>query len=230
MSVQPLLNTFGTIMLYFLATFSINLVAQLFMKDLEGSRNVLEANSLIYVVIVGIFIMRDDFKMLIQNGFTRWYIFLGNISFFTFICAILSFISTTVTMLPLPRLLGEYTSLTKVIYNNDNSFINFVLVFLLHLVVVLFGYLITLIFNRVGKNRAIILGITMGLLVMMAPGIVLYSMTPEWRQALLNGVICLIGISSSGEVNYLVPISVLLCMALIFGCLAYRVLRRLNVK
>ena len=40
--------------------------------------NGLEINSLIFVGIVGVLGFKEDFKMLIQNGFTRKYIFITN--------------------------------------------------------------------------------------------------------------------------------------------------------
>ena len=44
--------------------------------------NFLEINTLIYVGILGVLGFHDDFKMLIQNGFTRKYIFIETISMF----------------------------------------------------------------------------------------------------------------------------------------------------
>ena len=50
-----------------------------------GSINCLELNSIIFVSIVGILQMKEDFRMLMQNGFTRTYIFLGTMAQFVFI-------------------------------------------------------------------------------------------------------------------------------------------------
>ena len=56
--------------------------------------NGLEFNSFIYVGILGILGFKEDFKMLIQNGFTRKYIFLSTFSLFAFISGIMSLVDT----------------------------------------------------------------------------------------------------------------------------------------
>lgn len=58
--------------------------------------NTLEINSLIYVGVLGVLGFNQDFKMLLQNGFTRKIIFIATFSMFCFISGIMAFIDTTV--------------------------------------------------------------------------------------------------------------------------------------
>lgn len=47
--------------------------------------NRLEMNTLFYVGVLGVLGFNQDFKMLMQNGFTRKYIFIATLSMFCFI-------------------------------------------------------------------------------------------------------------------------------------------------
>lgn len=58
--------------------------------------NGLELNTLVYVAVLGVLGFKDDFKMLIQNGFTRQYIFIATIVMFSFISGIMALIDTIV--------------------------------------------------------------------------------------------------------------------------------------
>ena len=42
--------------------------------------NCLEINTLVYISILGVLGFKEDFKMLIQNGFTRKYIYIATIA------------------------------------------------------------------------------------------------------------------------------------------------------
>ncbi len=54
----------------------------------------LEMNTMILVGIIGILHLQEDFRMLLQNGFTRTCIFLAAIVHFAFIAGMLSMVDT----------------------------------------------------------------------------------------------------------------------------------------
>ena len=56
----------------------------------------LEMNSIVFVSILGVLGFKEDFKMLIQNGFTRKYIFMATLSLFCFISGIMALVDTVV--------------------------------------------------------------------------------------------------------------------------------------
>ena len=62
----------------------------------EVGTNCLEMNSLVYVSILGILGFKEDFKMLIQHGFTRKYIFIATFSMFCFIAGTMALVDTEV--------------------------------------------------------------------------------------------------------------------------------------
>lgn len=62
-----------------LITITIGLVMGTF-EDV--GTNCLELNTLVYISILGVLGFKEDFKMLIQNGFTRKYIYIATIAMF----------------------------------------------------------------------------------------------------------------------------------------------------
>lgn len=75
----------------------ITIIIGLVMGTFEDvGTNCLEINTLGYIGILGVLGFKDDFKMLIQNGFTRKYIFIATLSMFGFISGTMALIDTIV--------------------------------------------------------------------------------------------------------------------------------------
>jgi len=91
---------FYTIMLSIVAAVFITL--KLCLGNNENiSMSALENSSIIYIGILGVMGFTEDFKMLIQNGFTRKYIFISTISMLMFIAAVLAFLIQSSVWQPL---------------------------------------------------------------------------------------------------------------------------------
>ena len=78
--------------------------------------NCLEINTLFFVSILGALGFKEDFKTLIQNGFTRKYIFIAALSLFSFMSGIMAFIDTVVgnfRSVPMERLIKEAKELAE---------------------------------------------------------------------------------------------------------------------
>ena len=108
--------------------------------------NFLEINTLIYVAILGVLGFHDDFKMLIQNGFTRKYIFIATISMFCFISGTMAFIDTVVANM-LHYINSGYLSLYSSLYGYENIFMNWLWLFLLYVAFCSLLYLVRYVFT-----------------------------------------------------------------------------------
>lgn len=93
--------------------------------------NCLEINTLFFVSILGALGFKEDFKTLIQNGFTRKYIFIAALSLFSFMSGIMAFIDTVVGNF-LHYFNKDYTSLYSGIYGYDNIVMNWLWLFLVY--------------------------------------------------------------------------------------------------
>ncbi len=158
----------GVYICVFAAISVISAIIYISTGDMEKiGTNGLELNSMIYVGILGVFGFKEDFKMLIQNGFTRKYIFLATLSLFAFTSAIMAAVDTIVGN-ALHAVASGYFSLFGGLYGYEHSFfLNWLWLFLAYMLVCCLLYLSILIINKIGKVASIYLAIGLGLTVVL---------------------------------------------------------------
>ena len=193
--------------------------------------NGLEVNSMIYVGILGVLGFKEDFKMLIQNGFTRKYIYLAALSLFVFTSAIMAAVDTVVGN-ALHALSGGYHSLFGGLYGYEHSlFVNWLWLFLAYMLVCSLLYLVILTINKIGKTGSIYLGIGLGLtLVMILPVVFRYVLPEDLARAVVEFMTKALGFMTDGTVNFIYPIALLIAVAAVFAFGAYRLIRRTELK
>ena len=114
----------GVYICVFAAISVISAIIYISTGDMEKiGTNGLELNSMIYVGILGVFGFKEDFKMLIQNGFTRKYIFLATLSLFAFTSAIMAAVDTIVGN-ALHAVASGYFSLFGGLYGYEHSLLS----------------------------------------------------------------------------------------------------------
>lgn len=191
----------------------------------EVGTNALEMNSLIYTGILGVLGFKEDFKMLIQNGFTRKYIFAATVSLFVFICGIMSFVDTVMGNL-LHSLLPHYSSLYGAIYGYDNILSNWIWLFLLYLLVCNLFYLVILVIHKLGKTYSICAGVGFGGIILLAAVLFRYVIPADIVKDILSFLSKAMGFVGEGRINHLFPTLTLLTLTLVFGFCCYRIIRR----
>lgn len=193
--------------------------------------NGLEFNSIIYVGILSVLGFKEDFKMLIQYGFTRKYIYLAAFSLFAFTSAIMATVDTIVGN-TLHAVTRGYDSLFGGLYGYEHSFIlNWLWLFLVYMLVCCLLYLAVLIINKLGKATSIYLGIGLGLtIVLIIPVVFKFVLPKEVTEAILAFAVKAIGFMTDGTINFLYPVLLLILAAGVFGLGSYFVIRRTELK
>lgn len=191
--------------------------------------NCLEINTLIYVGILGALGFREDFKMLIQNGFTRKYIFIATFSMFCFISGTMALVDTAAGNLH-HYFNQNYDSVFGGIYGYKNLFANWLWLFLLYVAVCCLLYLVVLVINKLGKSSSICLGIAFGGAVLVLIALFKYVFSRELVNSFINFMIKAMGFMADGTINLLFPVLTLLAAAAVLGGGAYAVLRRTELK
>ncbi len=191
----------------------------------------LEFNSMIYVGILGVLGFKEDFKMMIQNGFTRKYIYLANLALFAFTSAILAAVDTAVGN-ALHAVAGGYSSVFGGLYGYGHSLlINWLWLFLTYMLVCCLLYLAILIINKIGKAASIYLGIGLGVtFVLIIPVVLKYVLPKGFTESMADFIIKAIGLAAEDTVNFLYPILFLALAAGIFGIASYLIIRRTELK
>ena len=229
------LTSFKHIWIFYGITFSIVGIILIIIGISTGDSEVrgtisLEVNSMVYVGILGVLGFKEDFKMLMQNGFTRKYIFIETLSLFAFISSILSLIDTIVS-----RVLHEamlYDSVFGGLYGFDQPFImNWLILFLFYLSVCCIMYLGVLTVNRLGKRKSLVIGL--GLLLILAlllPAIFRYVLDNSARDTTVELLLKSLGILPGGRVALVNPCILFIALISVFGLASYLVIRRTELK
>ncbi len=222
--------TFYTIMLSSVAVVFITLKLCLGNSD-NINMSALENSSIIYIGILGIMGFKEDFKMLIQNGFTRKYIFISTITMFMFMSATLALLDTFVG-LAMPLMIPDYRTLFGLVYSYKNQYlINWFLLFLTYTFVSSVTYFLVVLFNKIGKIFFISFIIALGMFLgFILPLLFVYVIPENVVQNIFTFLSRIAGFTANGTINYLYPIASLIITSGIFGGLTYLILRRTELK
>lgn len=221
---------FYTIMLSIVAAVFITL--KLCLGNNENiSMSALENSSIIYIGILGVMGFTEDFKMLIQNGFTRKYIFISTISMFMFMAAVLAFFDTIIGS-AVPLIIPDYRNIFGLIYGIKNQYLlNWLLLFLTYTFVSSVTYFFVVLFNKIGKYFFIAFMVALGIILgFIVPLLFVYVIPENIIQNIFTFLSRIAGFTADGTINYLYPIVSLIIGAGIFGGITYLILRRTELK
>lgn len=195
----------------------------------EVGTSCLEINTLVYIGILGVLGFKEDFKMLIQNGFTRKYIFIATISMFCFIAGSMAFVDTIVGNL-LHHVHNQYASLYGSLYGYHNVFMNWLWLFLLYVIVCCLLYFMILVINKVGKAVSIYLGIVCGGIVLLIIALFRIVFTGEMIRNTLEFLMKAMGFLADGTINYIFPALTFFALVAILGTGSYVIIRHTELK
>lgn len=187
--------------------------------------NALEVNSAIFACVMGGMGFHEDFRMLIQNGFTRKYIFIATFSLFAFMAGILALVDTVVGN-SLHYVLPGYSSMYGSIYGYGRLLTNWMWLFIFYLLMCSIFYTALLVINKLGKLRSLYLGVGMTGAALLVTAFFRFVLPSETAGRIGRIAAEAMGFSGGGAVNRVTPLLTLLLLAGIFGAVSYAVIRR----
>lgn len=193
--------------------------------------NALEMSSIIYVGVLGVLGFKEDFKMLIQNGFTRKYIFLSTFSLFAFASGFMALVDTIVGNV-LHTLSGDYDSVFGGLYGYDHPVLmNWLWLFLVYMLVCCMFYLVILVINRIGKQASMLTGIALGLMiVLIIPVLFRFVLPGDVADQITESLVKVIGFMADGTINFIYPVLFLILAAGILSACSYCVIRKTELN
>lgn len=227
-------TTFKAICIFYAIQYIVISVISLIIVIASGSfENVgisgLEINSVIFAGIFGVLGFKEDFKMLIQNGFTRKYIFLSTLCMFIFMSAVMALIDT-ITGQALHLLSENYFGIFGFYYGYENIFANWIWLACVYILVLSLLYLTILIINRLGKMLSIYLGIAFFGIILIVIALFNYVFSVETVNNIFDFLTKAMGFMADGSINYIFPVLTFLSIAAILEIGAYLVIRRAQVR
>lgn len=142
----------------------------------------LESCAMIFVLIFGAVGFNEDFKMLLQNGFTRRVHFVGALVLFASTAALLALVDTLAAR-ALEGVAHGYWSAFAALYGPNHALVlQFLWRYGVYLVLVCVGYFCALLTARLGTKRTIFLGIVLWCMGVLALPTLYVELLPDaWR-------------------------------------------------
>lgn len=195
----------------------------------EIGSNALEFSSVIFISVIGVLGYKEDFKALIQNGYTRKYIFGATICMFTLLAGTMAFIDTIIGN-SIHYFSDNYFTLFGSLYGYGNVFLNWLWLTVLYLMFCSLFYLAVLVINRVGKMVSLFIGVGLSCVILLVTSLFRFVFSQEFVSAAAEFVMKAMGFMSNGTTNLFFPILSFLVIGAVFGIGSYAVIRRTELK
>lgn len=195
----------------------------------EIGSNALEFSSVIFISVIGVLGYKKDFKALIQNGYTRKYIFGATICMFTLLAGTMALIDTIIGN-SIHYFNDNYFTLFGSLYGYGNVFLNWLWLTVLYLMFCSLFYLAVLVINRVGKMVSLFIGVGLSCVILLVTSLFRFVFSQEFVSAAAEFVMKAMGFMSNGTTNLFFPILSFLVIGAVFGIGSYAVIRRTELK
>ena len=176
-------------------------------KGNETGSNTLEFSSVVFVSVIGVLGYKEDFKALLQNGYTRKYIFGATVCMFTLLAGTMALID-----------------------GFGNIFINWLWLTALYLMFCSLFYLAILVINRVGKTISLLIGVGISGIILLVMALFQFVFSDEIVSKAMELTMRAVGFMSDGTINQFFPILSFLIIGALFGIGSYAVIRRTELK
>lgn len=193
----------------------------------EHGSNALEFSSVVFVSVIGVLGYAEDFKALIQNGYTRKYIFWATICMFTLLAGTLALIDTIIGNF-LHYFNDNYFTLYGAVYGYENIFASWLWLTALYLMFCSLFYLAVLIINRVGKTVSLLIGVSVCSIILL---VIAQSVFPDDLVSKIGTFMMrAMGFMGDGTTNLFFPILSFFIIGVVFEIGSYAVIRRTELR
>ena len=195
----------------------------------ETGSNALEFSSVVFVSVTGVLGYKEDFKALLQNGYTRKYIFGATVCMFTLLAGTLALIDTVIGN-SLHYFNDNYFTLYGGIYGYGNVFANWLWLTALYLMFCSLFYLAVLVINRVGKTVSLLIGVVVCGIILLVIALFQFVFPDELVSKTWEFMMKAMGFMGDGTINLFFPILSFLVIGVVFGIGSYAVIRRTELR
>ena len=213
---------------YMVVAFIFALIA-LFTDENEVGSNALEVSTIIFLSIVGVLGYKEDFKALIQNGYTRKYIYLSTVCMFILMSATMALIDTVIGN-TLHHFRVGYFTLYGGLYGYGNLLGNWIYLAVLYFMCCNLAYFAVLVINKVGKLVSLFMGVGLGGLVLIVIALFRFVLSSQVVHSVGEFMMKAMGFVGQGIVDILNPVLFFLVIGAMFGICSYAVIRRTELK
>ena len=168
--------------------------------------------------------------MLLQNGFTRKYIYASTICCFAFTSGLMGLVDTIMGNFLHYIWPEDYSAVYGSIYGYGRIFANWLWLAFLYMSICCLFYLGVLIINKIGKSAAVYLAIVLAGVLALIVMLFRYILSAETVVRIRQTALGAMGVMTDGTVNRFLPLLTFLALAAVLGTGAYSVIRRTELK
>lgn len=187
-----------------------------------------EINSIVFMGFLGAYTFLDDFRFLVQNGYSRKSMIISFLIEFCVVASLLSAVDILFELLTKTSL--AYASLYTQLYGSGNVLYQFFWGFLLNMIAGLIVFFITVLISRMGKQQKMVILLIVPILLIMSISLIELQYT---HGAIMNWfkevIYTIFGFEASG-IQYWNPVLYLSAGSLLFIALSYLTARRAPIK
>ena len=195
----------------------------------ETGSNALEFSSVVFVSVIGVLGYKEDFKALLQNGYTRKYIFGATVCMFTLLAGTLALIDTIIGN-SLHYFNDNYFTLYGGLYGYGNVFANWLWLTALYLMFCSLFYLAVLVINRVGKTVSLLIGVVVCSIILLVIALFQFVFPDELVSKTWEFMMKAMGFMGDGTTNLFFPVLSFLVIGVVLGIGSYAVIRRTELR
>lgn len=201
-------------------------------NDLSGGMNCLEMNTMIFLGILGILQLHEDFRMLMQNGFTRSYFFLGTISLFAFISCMMSLVDTIAANVLRSLTGGSYSTFFGSLYGYGHpAVLSWLWLFLIYMLVCSLTFFFSLAASNLSKKMALFAGVILAASLFGGISLLFGSSALEsQKDRLIMLAVKSFGFMEDGTIRLIYPFMLLTVFAGILVVFSWLIMRRTELK
>lgn len=208
----------------------IILIVQIFDKNPSITVSI-ESSSAVYIGIFGSLGYKADFKALIQNGFTRKYIYCSTAFSLISLCAILSVLDTLADKIASAIVPFEFNAFAgNQIYGNTNIVKTWLLAFSLYFLTSSLLFMITLLANKIGVRRTLYIGAGIAILVVGIVALVKNLASDRVYASIGEFLLKLFGFLPNGELNSLYTTLTLAVAGVTAYIISFLLIRKTEIK
>lgn len=198
-------------------------------KGEETGTNIVEVSTVVFVSTLGALGYKEDFRALIQNGYTRKYIFLATVGMFVFISGTMSLIDIIIGN-TIHYFHNNYFTLFGALYGYGNHLLNWLWHTVLYLMFCSLFYLVVLVIDKVGKIVFLLIGVGLCGVILLAITLFQFVLSPEVVHNIAQFMLKVMGFMSDGTVNPIFPVLSFVVIGIVLGIGSYAIIRRTELK
>lgn len=207
--------------------FAFLFMAIYIIKDDQYHMSGLEANTAVFMSVVSMCWLTDDFRFFIQNGYSRKSMIKVNVV--TMVLTALALSTLDIVMAQFTNQIIPYESMMSQLYGDQSWILQWVLLFIFYMAIGMVSYVLTLLFKRMSKQRRILVFLMIPtILILMIPTLDSFVFDHAISTFLIKNLMKIMGLYQG--IHIVTPMISFTIITMVAIAFSYILIRRVEVN